>query len=143
MFLNHLVVEAGHRRGAASPRVERNTANALARLRWRLGEAGNDTSRLRALGRSRACLFYCDGVVRRADLRGGAAMTLGWGSAATVPLGTVLSVDARAIADICAFYDRVGDDVIRLALAPTQHAEGPPSRIGTAAPGARPRVAAC
>lgn len=53
-----------------------NTANRIADVAgWDLG---TDGVRLRALGRSRACLSYCGGIARRADAPGTPWMTVGW-----------------------------------------------------------------
>ena len=98
-------------------RTRRNTANKLRTLRATLGYASPDHSRLRALGRSRDCLFHCGGLVRRADSRTGSSMTMGWPSRSTktatlqtLQLGSRMSLDRGDIADICRFYDRIADE---------------------------------
>ncbi|MES2337151.1 MAG: hypothetical protein V4537_03530 [Pseudomonadota bacterium] len=144
-FLNGLVVAVGIQRGARSRVAENNTANALARLRDHIGIVADDGARLRALGRSRACLFYCDGVVRRPDDRGGAIMTLGWSPRGTAGealeravLGTEIAITPTQIADVCAYYMAIGDGL--LAVARTYE-----SRRSVAGPAAsqRPRVLEC
>ncbi|WP_174280608.1 hypothetical protein [Sphingomonas bacterium] len=114
-FLNLLIdaaLEAGG--GDARPRQ----ANTAAKYRAiapgdRRGVA--DHRRLLALGRSRACLFYCDGVVRRPDRRGGATMTLGWpgadGRLEVRRLGEQLWLDAADLGDIARFYRRLADRI--------------------------------
>lgn len=115
-FLNLLIdaaVEAGG--GAARP----HQANTAAKYRTiaPMGRRGTaDHRRLLALGRSRACLFYCDGVVRRPDRRGGATMTIGWpgadGRLGVRRLGEELRIDAADLGDIAAFYRRLADRIV-------------------------------
>lgn len=97
----------------------RNTANKLALVHDRLGRSADDLSRLRALGRSRNCLFHCDGVVRRGDERHAASMTVGWpadvrgnGAGAQLALGESLAVTAADLAWVCAFYDRLAVELV-------------------------------
>ena len=56
---------------------QRNTANKLRSLYAAMGQQSPDHARLRALGRCRDCLYYCNGVATRSDTRHGATMTLG------------------------------------------------------------------
>lgn len=101
-------------------RSRRNTANKLRMLHDTLGRGSPDHRRLRALGRSRDCLFYCGGTVRRADNRQGASMTAGWPARSTAngmalarsPLGSRLQIDHHDIDDICRFYDRIADELL-------------------------------
>ena len=73
-------------------RSRRNTANKLRMLQAMLGRRHHpDHRRLRALGRSRDCLFYCDGRVRRADVRSGQMMTAGWPSHAAADAGDLMT----------------------------------------------------
>ena len=107
-------------------RSRRNTANKLRMLQAMLGRRHHpDHRRLRALGRSRDCLFYCDGRVRRADVRSGQMMTAGWpshgaadaGDLMTTPLGGRLAVRRGDIDDVCRFYARVADELLAVAGA--------------------------
>lgn len=113
-FLNLLIGEAAQALALPMVRDEANTANRLRRFREGLGLADPDHARLRAIGRSRACLFYCNGVVRRADEMGGVAMTAGWWSDARemalrqVAIGERLTVSAGELAEICGFYEALG-----------------------------------
>lgn len=74
-----------------------------------------DHQRLLALGRSRACLFYCEGVVRRPDRRGGLTMTLGWpdarGRLGVARLGDELRVDSADLDDVARFYRDLADRI--------------------------------
>lgn len=102
--------------------TRRNTANKLRSLLAVVGRGSPDHLRLRALGRSRDCLFYCGGTVRRADRRAGSSMTTGWASrsgstSATVRLGRQLRIDGADIADICRFYDRIAGDLLAVSDA--------------------------
>jgi len=68
-----------------------------------------DVARLRALGRSRACLWHCHGLVRRPDLHGGAWMTAGWLAPASTqlrryPLGERLTPDGGDLIGVGTFY---------------------------------------
>ncbi|SNS87115.1 hypothetical protein SAMN06295912_12042 [Sphingomonas laterariae] len=96
---------------------QRNTANKLRALYTAMGRPRSDHDRLRALARSRDCLFYCDGIVSRSDERHGAAMTVGWPGGADTPttvlhLGEKLEITAEDLAWICCFYDRVATDLM-------------------------------
>lgn len=90
----------------------RNTANRLGALET--GAA--DGRRLRAIGRSAACLFHCAGWVRRPDLPAGGWMTAGWpdrdgDDLRRYSLGDRLRPDGGEVADVCAFFLRVGESV--------------------------------
>lgn len=115
-FLNILIGEVAAVLGIATGRHERNTANALRRLRDTLGIADDDHARLTALGRSRDCLYYCGGVVRRGDTRGGNAMTSGWAEGADglrrLPLGSALDVTQMQLAEACCYYAAIGDALV-------------------------------
>lgn len=114
-------------------RTRRNTANKLRMLNVTLGRDSPDHRRLRALGRSRDCFFYCGGLVRRADSRAESFMTTGWpnrsveaGSALMkLPLGRRLTLDHADIADICRFYDRLADELLA-ASRPFSNKVSPP-----------------
>ena len=122
-FLHGLLDELGASAGHVVREDQRNTANKL--RAYGVPAAGGalvsaDEARLRALGRSSACLIHCNGWVRRPDVAGGDAMTVGWREAsgpalARYALGTRLAPGAAEIIDICGFYDRLGH---RLLLTP-------------------------
>ncbi|SNS85312.1 hypothetical protein SAMN06295912_11957 [Sphingomonas laterariae] len=111
---------------------QRNTANKLRTLHTALGRSSPDHDRLRALGRSRDCLFYCDGVVTRSDRRHGTMMTIGWPCGENqvgglIAVGERLVITPADLASVCGFYDRLGGDLVgvhpvpgraRLPLAP-------------------------
>jgi len=96
---------------------QRNTPNKLRAIRAAMALPSPDHARLRAIGRSRDCLFHTGGVVRRGDLRGDMMMTVGWmrpdtAHAARISQGEFLSVDAEEIAELCCFYDAVVGDLL-------------------------------
>lgn len=119
-FLHGLLDELGASAGHVVREEQRNTANKLRDFGLHPLAARDDQFRLRALGRSSACLIHCDGWVRRPDVSGGAVMTAGWSEPAgedlrRYPLGTRLAPGSAEIIDICRFYDALGD---RLILTP-------------------------
>lgn len=97
--------------------ARRNTASKLDRMVLagdvRLGgAAAADCARLRAIGRSAACLLHCGGVVRRPDLAAGRWMTAGWPEAGgdrlrRYPLGDRLRPGGDDVADVCGFFLRI------------------------------------
>ncbi|MBI0474096.1 hypothetical protein D9601_01780 [Sphingomonas sp. MA1305] len=109
-FLHLLIDEAtGH---APAVTVQRNMANKIAPF-----SQGTDQRRLRALGRTRACLIHTGGVVSRADERDGRWMTAGWycpvsEDLQTFPLGAELRPAGRELADIGLFYRMLADRIV-------------------------------
>jgi hypothetical protein len=97
-----------------------NTANKLGLINAALTRDHPDHARLRALGRSRDCLFLGDGLVRRADERHGSSMTAGWpasgggedGVMMTMAIGSRLEADMIDIDRVCRFYGRLADDLL-------------------------------
>jgi hypothetical protein len=120
----------------AQLRTRRNTANKLRTLHAALGRGSPDHPRLLALGRSRDCLFYCGGMVRRADHRAGSSMTTGWPSHSatshrllkTSPVGSRLSIDRVDIDDICRFYDRIADELLAVSRTCRDRARSEPRK---------------
>lgn len=110
---------AGHM-APAGPGRWRNTANKLRSFNAAMGFASPDHARLRALGRSRDCLFHCGGIVRRADERGGTYMTAGWPPSLgledaplmRVVLGETLAISAMDVRRVCDFYERIAIDLV-------------------------------
>lgn len=120
-FLNILIGEVAACHGLAMHRDERNTANKLTRFRAALRLPDPDHDRLRAIGRTRACLFHCGGIVRRADRAGGTMMTTGWLDRAAeaptlwkVPVGGALVVTARELGELCQYYDGIARSLMIL-----------------------------
>jgi hypothetical protein len=113
-FLNLLIDAVSDARGLPVRPGQRNTANKLGAYRAAMALPHRDEARLRALGRSRDCLFHCEGHVRRGDRRDDPAMTLGWPErdARNAPLrkvaiGQELTVSRSDLADVCRFYRRI------------------------------------
>lgn len=97
---------------------QRNTANKLAATiraePYPSDVTAADCARLRAIGRSAACLFHLGGEVRRPDAVDGSAMTAGWpdrdgGALRRYRLGELLRPDADDVADVCGFFLRIGE----------------------------------
>jgi len=123
-FLNLLIDEAAHALGRPAFPGQRNTANKLNGLYASFGLAPRDDARMRALGRSRECLFHCDGRVLRGDLRDGVRLTLGWPEVPgtdsplrCVAIGETMVVAREDLADIAAFYRRLGSELCAVAIA--------------------------
>lgn len=121
-FLNLLIDAASDAEGLPVRPGQRNTANKLAAYRAALALPNGDDGRLRALGRSRDCLFHCGGRVRRGDCRTGMTMTVGWPGrpGGDVPLdrvtiGQQLTVTRGDLDDICRFYRRIAHELCSAA----------------------------
>lgn len=116
-FLHGLLDELGASAGHVVREDQHNTANKLRDFGVHPAAAGADQRRLRALGRSSACLIHCDGWVRRPDIDGGDTMTAGWNAAdgaalRRYALGMRLTPGPAEIIDICRFYDDLGERLI-------------------------------
>jgi hypothetical protein len=108
-FLNVLADEVAVADGRRLAPTNRNTANKLRTLLPFQPEGEHD--RLVALGRARACLFYCGGIVTRGDARGSQWLTAGWtdprdrsGPLIRFAVGAELAITSDDVADICGFY---------------------------------------
>ena len=117
-FLNLLIDAASTAEGLPVHPGQRNTANKLSAYRAAKSLPNHDEARLRALGRSRDCLFHCGGRVRRGDRRGAIAMTVGWPARVgcdkpldRVMVGQDLTVTRGDLDDICLFYRRIAHDL--------------------------------
>jgi hypothetical protein len=144
-FLNLLIDAASNAEGLPVRPGQHNTANKLSAYRAAKSLPNHDDERLRALGRSRDCLFHCGGRVRRGDCRDTMTMTVGWperpGCDAPldrVMVGQQLTVTRGDLDDVCRFYrriarnlcDAVGDvpgiDFRRELVFPDAHVERMP-----------------
>ncbi|HEX7851968.1 MAG TPA: hypothetical protein VF485_19705 [Sphingomonas sp.] len=126
-FLNLLIDAASDAEGLPVRPGQRNTANKLAAYRAAMALPNDDDRRLRALGRSRDCLFHCAGRVRRGDRRDDMTMTVGWPERPSgdmpldrVTIGQELTVTRGDLDDVCRFYRRIARDLCGAAL----HAPG-------------------
>lgn len=111
-FLNVLIDEASLCLGLPAAPGQRNTANKLHALRETLGLGHEHDSQLRALGRSRDCLFYCNGVVKQ---RG---VTAGWPAPdgpRRFAVGEDLVVTPADLAGICGFYEGIAAELVGYA----------------------------
>jgi hypothetical protein len=117
-FLNLLIDAASDAEGLPVRPGQRNTANKLAAYRAALALPNDDDRRLRALGRSRDCLFHCGGRVRRGDRRNGMTMTVGWPGRPgrdlpldRVRIGQQLTVTRGDLDDVCRFYRHIAHEL--------------------------------
>ncbi|HEY0622807.1 hypothetical protein [Sphingomonas sp.] len=121
-FLNILIDQVASRRHLPTAPGQRNTANKLQAFWSDIGVTSDGHVRLRALGRSRDCLFHCDGIARRADVGNAGVMTLGWpdenGLLQIAPLGSPIIVKPADLQNVRAFYGQLADD-LRLAAGPS------------------------
>lgn len=108
---------------------EHNAANRVERLlsattpaptltTLRMPGVTTDADRLRALGRSRACLWHCHGLVRRADRPEVAWMSAGWCASGSTRLrrydvGERMRPDGRELAGVAAFYHDLAGRIAR------------------------------
>lgn len=125
-FLNLLIDEALHARGLTAFPGQRNTANKLRAYRVGTGRPHGDEAQLRALGRSRECLFHCAGLVLRGDSPGDAFMTTGWPASAAddAPLRRV-AVGGDDLVRVCAFYRRIGAEIGASVRSAGFHSDAP------------------
>lgn len=127
-FLNLLIDAASTAEGLPVQPGQRNTANKLSAYRTAKSLPNHDGDRLRALGRSRDCLFHCGGRVQRGDRRGAMAMTVGWPAEAgcdapldRVRIGQDLTVTRGGLDDVCLFYRRIAHELCgTVGLAPAE-----------------------
>lgn len=117
-FLNLLIDAAWSAEGLPVRPGQHNTANKLSAYRVTKSLPNHDGDRLRALGRSRDCLFHCGGRVRRGDRRDATAMTVGWPAQAggdapldRVMIGQDLNVTRGDLEDVCLFYRRIAGEL--------------------------------
>lgn len=117
-FLNLLIDAASDAAGLPDRPGQRNTANKLAAYRAALALPNDDDRRLRALGRSRDCLFHCGGRVRRGDHRDASTLTVGWSERPgrdapldRVTIGQQLTVTRGDLDDVCLFYRRIAHEL--------------------------------
>lgn len=94
----------------AAPPRRHNAALKLSALEADHAQSQLDQYRLRAIGRSRACLRYCRGFVDKSDGITVDWMTAGWTDHATgmlrrYAIGDRLVPHGQDIVDVCSFYD--------------------------------------
>lgn len=139
-FLNLLIDAISSAEGLPVRPGQRNTANKLAAYRAAKSLPNKDDLRLRALGRSRDCLFHCGGRVGRGDHRGATTMTVGWPEQSDrdapldrVTIGEALTVTRRDLDDVCRFYHRIGCELCGVA-GEARDIDSPHDRIARAQP---------
>ncbi|WP_076071219.1 hypothetical protein [Sphingomonas montana] len=103
-----------------------NTARKLATLRAVMALTSPDDAALRAIGRSRNCLFHTGGVVRAG--RAGSVPTQGWAApdapplpagvpSVPMPVGSRIGVSPDDLRRVCLFYDRIADELLAALAA--------------------------
>lgn len=118
--LLHVLLDAAARdAGHATTGRQRNTAAKLALV---CGDAGWSTPRLHGLSRAHATFRYTGGAARRADVRGGSYMTVGWsgpgGTLRRFRLGERVQLSGVALAEICDLYDQLAAQIVRTPTIP-------------------------
>jgi hypothetical protein len=135
-FLNLLIDAVSTAEGLPVRPGQHNTANKLSAYRAAKSLPNDDDGRLRALGRSRDCLFHCGGRVRRGDRRDAMAMTVGWPARSEcgapldrVMVGQDLTVTRGDLDDVCLFYRRIAYELCgAVGLAPAERVSVAASR---------------
>lgn len=97
--------------------ARRNSANRLGRIAAGRWDSIDDQIRLRALGRSRACLSYCRGTVRRADVPNGMWLTAGWsdhrsGDLQRYRMGDYLTPSGADLKDVGVYYRLLAERMV-------------------------------
>ncbi len=117
-LLHVLLDSAALYSGRPATARQRNTANKLAAL---CTEAAWSAPRLDGLARARATFRYTQGAARRADVRGGSHMTVGWtgpcGALRRFRLGERIEMGSAALIEVCDLYDELAAQVVRAPLA--------------------------
>lgn len=124
-FLHVLLDEVTRADGRHPTDAQRNTPNKLRDWPGGLPARSAGYARLRALGRTRACLFHCGGIVRSGDRPGAEWMTAGWSAGPARPdelrryaLGERLLPSSGDLAQVCDFYDRIARDIMGIDCLP-------------------------
>lgn len=121
-----LLIDAVSREMIAARRMagyfppQRNTAAKYARLCTLLAQPNPEDDRLRAIGRSRNCLFYTGGIVRLTDRRDDGVMTAGWpgtdGELRRFPLGATMTFGKDDMHSVCNFLDQLSRKLLALRV---------------------------
>jgi len=113
-FLDHLIIETGRNAGINAAAGGRRSEQRLRHLRQELCIDHPDQDRLRALERSRVCLYHYQGIVQRGDGPRVDVMTSGWHTGIPgasplrqVRLGQILAISADDLTEVCAWYRRL------------------------------------
>ena len=112
--LLHVLLDAAARAaGRPETEAQRNAAHKLAAF---CAEAAWSAPRLHGLARARSTFRYTNGAARRADVRGGTHMTVGWsgpnGELRRFRIGECVLLDSGALAEICDLYDALAAHVV-------------------------------
>lgn len=113
-FLNLLIDETARMHDVPALPGQRNTASRFRQLRTVAEIAQDDHDRLIALGRSRYCLFHCNGVARHRDAHDPVMMMLGWPARSgadqplrRVPVGRRFTLEPEHLESVSLFYMRL------------------------------------
>jgi hypothetical protein len=139
LLIDEVAIASGHP-GFDPARLarQRNTAAKLGAVRHLLALPNPDDHRLRAIGRTRDCLFHCAGIARHPDRRGSRLMTSGWRDGTNglrqFALGQALIPDKRDLDDLCRFYAHIAR-TLRAAIgappSPAFHPDNTPPQALT------------
>jgi len=120
-LLHVLLDSAALHAGRPATAWQRNTATKL--QAFGTGSAGS-AARLDGLARARATFRYTHGAARRADVRGGSHMTVGWtgpgGTLRRFRIGERIEMGSAALIEICDLYDELAAQVVRAPVAGTK-----------------------
>ncbi|KQN90979.1 hypothetical protein ASE95_11965 [Sphingomonas sp. Leaf231] len=113
-LLHVLLDAAADRAGHPVSTRQRNTANKLVTF---CAEASWGMARLDGMARARATFRYTQGAARRADVRGGSHMTVGWsgpgGALRRFRIGERIHLGGNALVEVCDLYDELAAQVVR------------------------------
>lgn len=117
--LLHVLMDAAALRAGHAPTAwQRNTAAKLAAL---CTDAAWSAPQLAGMARARATFRYTQGAARRADVRGGAYMTVGWsepdGTLRRFRIGERVQLSGAALIEICDLYDELAARIVDTAAA--------------------------
>jgi hypothetical protein len=121
--LLHVLLDAAADHAGRPVRTrQRNTGSKLVTF---CAEASWGVERLDGMARARATFRYTQGAARRADVRGGSHMTVGWsgpgGTLRRFTLGERIHLGSQALIEVCDLYDELAAQVVRV---PPEQTEG-------------------
>ncbi|MEH3123063.1 MAG: hypothetical protein PGN16_13985 [Sphingomonas phyllosphaerae] len=114
--LLHVLLDAAADHAGRPVRArQRNTGTKLVTF---CADASWGVERLDGMARARATFRYTQGAARRADVRGGSHMTVGWsgpgGTLRRFTLGERIHLGSEALMEVCDLYDELAAQVVRV-----------------------------
>lgn len=117
-LLHVLLDSAALSAGRPATAWQRNTTTKLAAL---CTDAAWSAARLDGLARARATFRYTHGAARRADVRGGSHMTVGWsgpgGALRSFRIGERIEMGSAALIEVCDLYDELAAQIVRAPVS--------------------------